>query len=378
MNYKICDLCEVTSSRRIFAREYTTCGVPFFRSQEVIESSLHGHAEPMIFISEGRYNQIIQSKLPVPKKGDILLSAIGANRGYPWHVDIDRFYFKDGNVIWLRNFIKNCNPSYLCYYLGRETVITSMQRASEHSAQGALTIDLIKSLEIELPDLIVQQHIVNTIGSIDDLIENYQQEIDKICELLDKSLLQYLNKVEISVYKPRLIKSGIDSFSNSKEYLDTSSVEGVNNISAGEEITISKRPSRANMQPVKNSVWFAKMKGSCKKLIITDDDSDLTNHYILSTGFQGLLATKELPLSLLSAFVISKDFDVQRDLHSVGTTMAGINNETFMKMMVPQLSAQEIGEFDKKYSPFVKLLSERRKEITKLKALKQQLLQKYF
>lgn len=209
-------------------------------------------------------------------------------------------------------------------------------------------------------------------------MENYQQEIDKICELLDKSLLQYLNKVEISVYKPRLIKSGIDSFSNSKEYLDTSSVEGVNNISAGEEITISKRPSRANMQPVKNSVWFAKMKGSCKKLIITDDDSDLTNHYILSTGFQGLLATKELPLSLLSAFVISKDFDVQRDLHSVGTTMAGINNETFMKMMVPQLSAQEIGEFDKKYSPFVKLLSERRKEITKLKALKQQLLQKYF
>ena len=109
MNYKICDLCEVTSSRRIFAREYTTSGVPFFRSQEVIESSLCGHAEPTIFISENRYNQIIQSKLPVPKKGDILLSAIGANRGYPWHVDIDHFYFKDGNVIWLRNFTKNCN-----------------------------------------------------------------------------------------------------------------------------------------------------------------------------------------------------------------------------------------------------------------------------
>ena len=132
------------------------------------------------------------------------------------------------------------------------------------------------------------------------------------------------------------------------------------------------------MQPVQNSVWFAKMKGSCKKLIITDDDSDLVNHYIFSTGFQGLLATKELPLSLLSAFVISKDFDIQRDLHSVGTTMAGINNETFMKMMVPQLDAKEIEDFNKKYSPFVTLLSKRRKEIEKLKAIKQQLLQKYF
>ena len=155
-------------------------------------------------------------------------------------------------------------------------------------------------------------------------------------------------------------------------------MDGVNNIYVGEEVTISERPSRANMQPVKNSVWFAKMKGSCKKLIIAADDFDLTDHYILSTGFQGLLATKQLPLSLLSAFVISKDFDIQRDLHSVGTTMAGINNETFMNMLVPQLSIQEIEEFDIKYSPFVRLLSKRRKEIAKLKTIKQKLLQKYF
>ncbi|MBR0294617.1 MAG: restriction endonuclease subunit S, partial [Bacilli bacterium] len=194
MNYKICDLCEVTSSRRIFAREYTTCGVPFFRSQEVIESSLRGHAEPTIFISENRYNQIIQSKLPVPKKGDILLSAIGANRGYPWHVDIDHFYFKDGNVIWLRNFTENCNSSYICYYLGRETIITSMQRASEHSAQGALTIDLIKSIEIELPDLIVQQHIVNTIGSVDDLIENLNKQNEKLMSV-GLTLINSINDV---------------------------------------------------------------------------------------------------------------------------------------------------------------------------------------
>lgn len=195
---------------------------------------------------------------------------------------------------------------------------------------------------------------------------------------MDKSLLKYPDSIEISAYNPKLIKSGIDNFSNSKEYLDTSSVEGVNNISVGEEITISKRPSRANMQPVKNSVWFAKMKGSCKKLIITGNDSDLINNCIFSTGFQGLHSTKELPLSLLSAFVISKGFDIQRDLHSVGTTMAGINNETFLKMMVPKLSSKEVDYFDKKYSPLVKLLSMRRKEIVKLKIIKEQLLQKYF
>ena len=266
---------------------------------------------------------------------------------------------------------------YLFYNLSNR--YDEMRLLSDSSStRGSITTKMISDMTINLPNINDQQHIVNTIGSIDDLIENYQQEIDKICELLDKSLLKYPNRVEISSYNPKIIKSGINSFFNSKEYLDTSSVEGVNNISAGEEITICKRPSRANMQPVKNSVWFAKMKGSCKKLIITADDFDLMYHYILSTGFQGLLSTKQLPLSLLSAFVISKDFDVQRDLHSVGTTMAGINNETFMKMLVPQLSIQEIEEFDKKYSSLVKLLSKRRKEITKLKTIKQQLLQIYF
>lgn len=210
------------------------------------------------------------------------------------------------------------------------------------------------------------------------MIENYQQEVDKICELLDKSLLLYPNKVEISEYHPKLIKSGIESFADYKEYLDTSSVEGINNISNGETISLNKRPSRANMQPIKNSVWFAKMKGSNKKLVITGNDNDLIERYILSTGFQGIIATKELPLSLLTAFIISKNFDIQRDLHSVGTTMAGINNETFMKMLVPQLNPSEVNDYDMKYSPFIKLLSERRKEISRLKSIKQQLLQKYF
>ena len=117
MNYKIKDLCEVTSSRRIFAREYTTSGIPFFRSQEVIECSLRGKTNPEIFISEEKYFQLVNNGVDIPKIGDILMSAIGANRGYPWYVDIEPFYFKDGNVIWFRKFEKNCNSRYISYYL---------------------------------------------------------------------------------------------------------------------------------------------------------------------------------------------------------------------------------------------------------------------
>ena len=149
-------------------------------------------------------------------------------------------------------------------------------------------------------------------------------------------------------------------------------------MSYGEIITFSKRPSRANMQPIKNSVWFAKMKGSNKKLIIADNDFDLINDYILSTGYLGVEASSRLPLSLLSAIIISDDFNEQRDLNSVGTTMAGVNNETFLKILVPKLGDNEIKNYESKYSTLIKELSLLRKKINELKIIKSKLLDKYF
>lgn len=177
---------------------------------------------------------------------------------------------------------------------------------------------------------------------------------------------------------PKIIKSGIEKFDKNKIYLDTSTIEGINNISKGEIISYEKRPSRANMQPTKNSVWFAKMKGSNKKLIITDNDIDLTDNYILSTGYLGLEVTDKLPLVFLSAIIISNEFNIQRDLNSVGTTMAGVNNDSFIKILVPLLDETEISDFESKYSKYIDELSLLRRKIDRLKNIKNQLLLKYF
>ena len=195
---------------------------------------------------------------------------------------------------------------------------------------------------------------------------------------MSKSLEKYQDTTSISYYEPTIIKSGINSFDIEKIYLDTSSIEGVKKISSGEIITIDHRPSRANMQPIANTVWFAKMKGSNKNLIITKNDKDIINGHILSTGFMGIEASKNLPLSLLSAFVISNNFNIQRDLNSVGTTMAGINNETFKEITVPLLNNQEVEEFDKRYSKYIDELSLLRRKIKKLEKVKELLLNKYF
>ncbi|MEA4191002.1 hypothetical protein [Mycoplasma sp. 2248] len=160
--------------------------------------------------------------------------------------------------------------------------------------------------------------------------------------------------------------------------MDTSSVEGINNILQFDSFNFEDRPSRANMQPVVDSIWFAKMKESKKVIIVTEKDDDLLNDYIFSTGYLGVEATNKLPLSFLTGIILSPNFFVQRDLNSVGTTMAGINNETFNKILVPKLSDEEINSFNKEFSPLVIHLTSYRRKIKKLKELKNLLLNKYF
>lgn len=62
-----------------------------------------------------------------------------------------------------------------------------------------------------------------------------------------------------------ILKPGVDYFT-SKTYLATADVNGTD-ILSGNVIDYETRENRANMQPVLNSVWFAKMKNSIKASI---------------------------------------------------------------------------------------------------------------
>ena len=189
------------------------------------------------------------------------------------------------------------------------------------------------------------------------MIENLQLQIYKICFILNKSLNLYSKFVQFSYYSPQIIKSGIKEFIGDKYYIDTSCIDGINNINNWSIITYTNRQSRANMQPLENTVWFAKMKDSIKKVIITKYDQDFINKYILSTGFLGIQASNNLPLSFLSSIIISKDFDQQKNSNCVGTTMSSINNETFLNIYVPLLNKDELSIYDKQYHQYIHLLS---------------------
>ena len=166
---KLGDICEITSSKRIFMADYVDSGIPFYRSKEIIEKQRGNNISTELFITEEKYEEIKQ-KFSVPQGGDILLTSVGT-LGIPYIVrENEKFYFKDGNLTWIKKS-KNFLPEYLYYYLISDEGKFKLENISIGTTQKAITIVGLKSLEISLPPLDIQKKIAGVLGALDDKIE---------------------------------------------------------------------------------------------------------------------------------------------------------------------------------------------------------------
>lgn len=163
------DVCIISSSKRIFAKEYKSEGIPFYRGKEIIEKHNGDNVSTELFISRERYEEI-KKKQDVPRKGDILLTSVGT-LGVPWLIDEEEFYFKDGNITWLRcNY--NIIPGYLYLWLNSIEAQNQIDVKCIGSTQKALTIEMLKKFQITLPSLDLQKKIVSVIDPIESKIHN--------------------------------------------------------------------------------------------------------------------------------------------------------------------------------------------------------------
>lgn len=189
-NWKIDNLtkfCEVTSSKRIFANEYVSCGVPFYRGKEITELS-KGHSVSLeLFISENRYENI-KRMYGCPNPGDILITAVGTI-GNIWVVDAEEpFYFKDGNIIWLKG-ICGINSIYMRYVL--DILINEFKYQMAHGcAYSALTIKAMSEMSIAIPPESMQNEFAERITAISKDKELVKKSLNDLQELL-ASRMQY-------------------------------------------------------------------------------------------------------------------------------------------------------------------------------------------
>ncbi|QHC99498.1 hypothetical protein PspS04_03605 [Pseudomonas sp. S04] len=179
------DICEVTSSKRIYATELVAIGVPFLKSKEIIEKVNGQENTSLLYISEQRFQEIAQQTGSI-EAGDVLLTSRGT-LGIPYVVkSSDRFHFADGNLTWFRRF-NGLDSRYLRFFFMSPMGKAELNKCVIGSSQQAYTISALKQIKIALPGLPTQQRIADILSAYDELIENSQRRI-KILESMARSL----------------------------------------------------------------------------------------------------------------------------------------------------------------------------------------------
>ncbi|MDE6534986.1 MAG: restriction endonuclease subunit S [Muribaculaceae bacterium] len=178
----LANVCTVTSSNRIFADEYCDYGIPFYRGKEVSELSRGEKISVELFISQKRYEKLKASN-NLPQIDDILITAVGTI-GNIWVVNTSApFYFKDGNIIWLKDIDFSVSNSKYFRFLLIRLIDIEKSKMANGSAYKALTIQNLKKLTILLPPLSIQEQFAERVEAIEEqkrLIESTIADLETL------------------------------------------------------------------------------------------------------------------------------------------------------------------------------------------------------
>lgn len=184
------DFFDVGSSKRVLQQDWTTHGVPFYRTRELVSLSKNEPFGNEIFISEELFREISE-KYGLPAEGDFLVSGVGT-LGISYQVQAqDRFYFKDGNVLWFK-LIGDIVSTFFKYCFEADEIQNQILAQASISTVGTYTIQNAKVTKFSCPTNIEeQQEIADCLSSLDDLIIAQNQKIDAL-KTHKKGLMQQL------------------------------------------------------------------------------------------------------------------------------------------------------------------------------------------
>jgi type I restriction enzyme S subunit len=185
---------EVCSSKRVLQQDWIQGGVPFYRTRELVSLSKNEPFGSEIFISESLF-QKLSKKYGVPKAGDFLVSGVGT-LGILYQVkENDKFYFKDGNVIWFKTG-HNISSDYFKYCFQTQFVQNQVFSQSSASTVGTYTISNARKTKFWKPtSKEEQQKIAACLSSLDEVITAETEKLDLLQDH-KKGLLQQLFPAE--------------------------------------------------------------------------------------------------------------------------------------------------------------------------------------
>lgn len=171
------DLYSITSSKRVFQSEWRDSGIPFYRAREIAVMGEGLPAPKVLYISEEMYERYSKQYGSI-KENDVLITGVGTlGKVYVVKKD-DKFYFKDGNIIWLQ--WNGQYSSQFLKHLYRTTALTDQVFGNAGgSTVPTYTITNAKATLVPCPDYLEQCEIAEVLSEIDNLIATSEKQISK-------------------------------------------------------------------------------------------------------------------------------------------------------------------------------------------------------
>ena len=362
--YKIGDLCKISSSKRIFDKEYKDSGIPFYRGKEIIEKQKGNKISTELYISQERYDEI-KAKHGVPQKGDMLFTSVGT-LGIPYIVQDEVFYFKDGNLTWFSNF-EGLDSRYLYYWFLSPIGKMNIDSKAIGSTQKALTIETLSKFEISLPSLEEQRRIAGILGAIDDKIEN-NRRINTNLELQAQAL-----------YKQWFVDNRSDDWK-------TLILDDVATLSAGGDkppVCSDKKTPDCNIPIYSNGIDNEGLYGYTNRPRITENSITISARGTI--GFVCLRTEPYVPIVRLISIVPTHEnisayflylWALTQNISGTGTTQQQLTVPAFRTTKIVVPSQEILIKFNKVVKPIFDSIKQYKKENITLATLRDTLLPK--
>ena len=316
--------CVVTSSKRFHLSERITQGVPFYCSKEIIKKFNGEDVTECDYISEDLYKKV-SNEFGVPKENDLLITTRGTI-GIPYlYKRTDRFYFADGNLTWIKDFDSNLYSKFLYYWFQSYEGRKIFEALAKGTAQKAVPISGIKTLEIELPSLKSQKRIADILSAYDDLIENNQKQIKLLEEAAQRLYKEWFVDLRFPGHENTKIVDGVPEGwqwckvrdvadinssalpKNYKEdfidYVDLGSVR-CGHIETRARYNLNEAPGRAKRCAKDGDIIWGMVRPNLKAYALVTNPKETD---VFSTGF-AVLSAKKVPYSYLYCAVTQEEF----------------------------------------------------------------------
>ncbi|MDD1378553.1 restriction endonuclease subunit S [Metamycoplasma hyosynoviae] len=266
---------------------------------------------------------------------------------------------------------KKVTTLYLYYLLqtNKHIFLTS----SVGTIFDSINKDALESVYLDIHKEQDQHHIVNTIGSVDNLIENYQSQIEKIIKIGDHLLITDSNKKSIIEYVDVLLggtpsRKHLEYWNGDIKWINSGAITGTPAIlKESDFITIDGVKHSATKSANKGDTVLSIIEPSKSKVALILDDNVYFNQSVICFSSKNKLDKGFI-------FFASRSLIEEIKGYATGAAQQSLNKEMIekSKIHVPnQKTKIKLNNF------FYSIISLEEK-IRKLTILKEMLLLKYF